>query len=114
MRIPLKHARTLPYVKQTTSESSRHEAGHPKLVFWNNPEGWGGKRGGRGILDRGSCVYLWLIHVDVWQNPLQYCKVIMFQSKSINRKKRICSINIERELYVTPPPGILCIKDGSL
>ena len=23
-------------------------------------------------------VYLWLIHDDVWQKPLQYCKVIIF------------------------------------
>jgi len=64
-----------------TSASSRHEAGHPKLVFWDNPEGWGGKRGAKGILDRGTHVYLWVIHVDVRQNPSQYCKVIIFQSK---------------------------------
>ena len=24
-------------------------------------------------------VYLWPIHVDVWQKPSQYCKVIIFQ-----------------------------------
>ena len=30
---------TLPYVKQMTHLSSRHEAGHPKLVLWDNPEG---------------------------------------------------------------------------
>ena len=26
-------------------------------------------------------VYLWLIHVDVWQKPTQYCKVIILQLK---------------------------------
>ena len=30
---------TLPYVKQMTRVSSMHEAGHPKLVLWDNPEG---------------------------------------------------------------------------
>ena len=25
-----------------------HEAGHSKLVFWDNPEGWGGEGDGRG------------------------------------------------------------------
>ena len=30
---------TLPYVRQMTSASSMHEAGHPKLVLWDNPEG---------------------------------------------------------------------------
>ena len=24
-------------------------------------------------------VYLWLIHVDVWQKPVQYCKAIILQ-----------------------------------
>ena len=38
----------LPHVKQMTSASSLHEAGHSKLVLWDNPEGWGGERGGRG------------------------------------------------------------------
>ena len=26
----------------------------------------------------------WLIHVNVWQKPLQYCKVIHLQLKLIN------------------------------
>ena len=25
--------------------------------------------------------YLWLIHVEVWQRPTQYCKAIIFQFK---------------------------------
>ena len=35
----------LPYVKQMTSASSVHEAGHSKLVLWENPEVWGGEEG---------------------------------------------------------------------
>ena len=39
--------------------------------------GWGGKReGGSGW---GKHVNPWLIHVNVWQKPLQYCKVISLQ-----------------------------------
>ena len=30
---------TLPYVKQMASASSTHEAGHPKPLLWDNPEG---------------------------------------------------------------------------
>ena len=37
-----------------------------------------------GLQDGGMHVYLWVIHVDVWQKPSQYCKVIILQSKSIN------------------------------
>ena len=29
----------------------------------------------------GPCVCLWLIHVDVWQKPTQYCKAIIHQLK---------------------------------
>ena len=29
----------LPYVKRMSSASSTHEVGHPKSVFWDNPEG---------------------------------------------------------------------------
>ena len=71
----------LPYVKQMTSASSMSEAGHPKPVLWDNPEGLGGDAGGRGVQDGGTHVYLWLIHVSVWQIPPQYCKVIILQLK---------------------------------
>ena len=30
---------------------------------------------------------IWLIHVNVWQKPLQYCKVISLQLIKINEKK---------------------------
>ena len=52
------------------------EAGHPKLVLLYNPEGWGGEGGVWG----DTCTP-WLIHVDAWQNPPQYCKVVSLQFK---------------------------------
>ena len=55
-----------------TSAVPMHEAGHSKLVFWDNSEGWGGKGGGRGFQDGGTHVHPRLIHTDVWQKP-QYC-----------------------------------------
>ena len=70
----------LPYVKQMNSASSMHEAGHSKPMFWDNPEGWVGGRWGR-VQDRGTHVYLWLIHVDGWQKQPQYFKVIILQLK---------------------------------
>ena len=33
--------------------SSMHETGHSKLVLWDNPEGWDGEGGGRGVQDGG-------------------------------------------------------------
>ena len=38
------------------------------------PRGMGGGSGGR-----GHRYNLWLIHVDVWQKPTQYCKAIILQ-----------------------------------
>ena len=36
----------------------------------------------------GTYVYLWLIHVDVWQKPTQHRKVIILQLKiKLNFKK---------------------------
>ena len=47
--------------------------------------GWGGSwEGGSGW---GTHVNPWLIHVNVWQKPLQYCKVISLQLIKINEKK---------------------------
>ena len=47
--------------------------------------GWGGRwEGGSGW---GTHVNPWLIHVSVWQKPLQYCKVISLQLIKINGKK---------------------------
>ena len=58
-----------------TSVSSMNEAGHSKLVLWDNPEGWGREGGGRGFR-MGEHMHPWLIHVNIRQKPLQYCKVI--------------------------------------
>ena len=38
-----------------TSANLMHEAGHPKLVLWDNPEGWGGEGGGSGVQDGDTC-----------------------------------------------------------
>ena len=43
------------------------------------------KVGGR-FKREGTYVYLWLIHVDAWQKPTQYCKAIILQLK-INKIK---------------------------
>ena len=53
-------------------------------------EGWDGEGGGRGDQDvkGGTHVNSWLIHANVWQKPLQYCKVISLQLIKINGKKR--------------------------
>ena len=38
-----------------TSASLMHEAGHSKLVLWDNPEGWGGEEGGEQFRMGNTC-----------------------------------------------------------
>ena len=48
--------------------------------------GWGGRQeGGSGW---GTHVNPWLIHVNVWQKPPQYCKVISLQLIKINGEEK--------------------------
>ena len=43
---------------------------------------------GRKFRREETYVYLWLIHVDIWRKPSQYCKVIILQLKIKLKKKR--------------------------
>ena len=53
--------------------------GRPRRIGWR-----GRWEGGSGW---GIHVTPWLIHFNVWQNPLQHCKVISLQLIKINGKK---------------------------
>ena len=64
-----------------TSTSLMHETGQPKKVLWDNPEGQGGQGDGRGVHDGGDSCIPMPIHVDVWQKPSQYCKLVIVQLK---------------------------------
>ena len=46
----------LSYVKRITSPGSMHETGCSGLVHWDDPEGWDGEGGGRGV-QNGEHVY---------------------------------------------------------
>jgi len=50
------------------------------LVFIYANYSLGRERGGK-FKREGTYVYLWLIHVDGWQKPTQYCKAIILQLK---------------------------------
>ena len=39
----------LSYLKQIASPGSMHETGSSGLVHWDDPEGWDGEGGGRGV-----------------------------------------------------------------
>ena len=65
--------------------------GRPRGIWW------------RGRWEGGSRwrthVYPWLIHVNVWQKPLQYCKVISLQLiKKKKERKKITQSNVSFHL----------------
>ena len=41
----------LAYVKQITSQGLMHETECSGMVYWDDPEGWDGKGGGRAVQD---------------------------------------------------------------
>ena len=62
-----------------------HDTGCLGLVHWDDPEGWYGEGGGRREEGSGcrTHVYLWWIHVDIWQNQYNIVKL----KKKIPQKK---------------------------
>ena len=42
----------------------------------------------------GTYAYLWLIHVDVWQKPMQHYKAFILQLKPNKFLKKLCFLNI--------------------
>ena len=49
--------------------------------LYSNLGGWKWVGVGGRFKKEGTHVYLWLIHVDVWQKSNQYCKAIINQLK---------------------------------
>ena len=67
---------------EVTDHAGMHKSLHTdKSIFLQNPHF---REGGSGW---GAHVNPWLIHVNVWQKPLQYCKIISLQLIKINGKK---------------------------
>ena len=69
----------LSYVKQVTSPGLMHETGHSKPVHWDDPEGWDGEGGGRGVQD-GEHMYTHAWFMSMYgKKPPQYSKVISLE-----------------------------------
>ena len=55
----------ISYVKRNASPGSMHDTGCSGLVHWDDPEGWYGEGGGRGVQDgeheytRGRCMLMY-------------------------------------------------------
>ena len=67
----------ISYMKRVASPGSMHDTGCLGLVHWEDSEGWYGEGGGRREEGSGwgTRVYLWWIHVDIWQNQYNIVKL---------------------------------------
>ena len=62
-------------MKRVASPGLMQDTGCLGLVYWDDPEGWyGGGRREEGS-GWGTRVYLWQIHVDIWQNQYNIVKL---------------------------------------
>ena len=61
-----------------TSGESSMETNRGSVITQRGGKGW--EVGGT-FKREGTYVYLWLIHVDGWQKPIQCCKAITLQLK---------------------------------
>ena len=61
-------------------KEEREKAGLKLNIQKNLRSGMGREMGERFNWE-GSYVYLWVIHIDVWENPAQFCKAIILQFK---------------------------------
>ena len=77
----------LSRVKPSTSPGWMHETSAQAWCTGKTLWDGVGKEVGGGS-GWGTHVNPWLIHVNVWQNPLPYCKVISLQLIQINGKKK--------------------------
>ena len=64
---------TLPYVKQIASGNLLYNSGNSNQGSVTTQRGRMEWEEGERFKKEGTQVYLWVIHVDVWQKPTQYC-----------------------------------------
>ena len=84
-RIALKHVYYQGWNRSLAQAGCMRQVLRAGALGWPRGMGWGGRREvGSGW---GAHVNPWLIYVNIWQKPLQYCKVISLQLIKINEKK---------------------------
>ena len=76
-----------------------YDSGHPRSVFCDNLEGWGGEEDKGGFRREGTHVYLWLIYTVIWHKPSQYCNYppMKVNKKIQNMKKGVSKQNKAEE-----------------
>ena len=56
-----------------------------KQGLCNNLEGWDGEGDGKEVQKEVIYIYLWLTHVEVWQEATKFCKAIILRLKKMKK-----------------------------
>ena len=78
----------MSYMKWVASPGSMQDTGCLGLVHWEDPEGWYGEGWGRRVQVGEHSVYLWRIHIDIWQD--QYNILKLKNKKDKKKLNEIC------------------------
>ena len=97
-RTALKHVYYLGWKRSPAQVGFMRQVLGPGALGRPRGIGWRGRREGRS--GWGTHVNPWLIHINVWQNPLQYCKVISLQLIEKKKKKRAAKLLIFYEMHI--------------
>ena len=80
----------ISYMKRVASPGSMHDTGCLGLVHLDDSEGWyreGERRRVQDGVQNPPRVYLWQIHVDIWQNQYNIVKLKKFFFKDSKKNK---------------------------
>ena len=80
---------TLPCIKQLVGSCCITQGAQPHALWRSRGVGWRFER-------EWPCIYLWLIHIIVWQKRTHHCKAIILQFK---KKIKLLTINMLASLF---------------
>ena len=77
----------ISHKKRFASPGLMQDTGSLELVHWNDPEGWYGEGGGRGVQD-GEHTYARADSCCCVAEPIQYCKVKKKRQYEKNKRRK--------------------------
>ena len=72
----------ISYMERVANPGSMHDTGCLGQMHWDDPEGWDGEGGGRGVQD-GEHTYARADSCCCVAEPIQYCKVKKKKKKDV-------------------------------
>ena len=101
----------LPYEKQIARQNFLYDTMSSNWCFLTTQSGGMDWEVGWRFKREWTYLYLWLLHIVIWQKPTHYCKAIILQLKvdKLKKKKCVWSARLWRDMaghaWTTERPG---------